>query len=479
MEFVAYYVIPYDNELFFKIREDAHIFQFDFNNFQWVDVSVDECYESHWKRIEADELFERILIVYETFSQYIFNEALKTTEGKEAFKDIVFGKEYTYYTDGQHVACQDENYNEYLCDKPILHLIEESFIDTSWQEIQRSDVIELMLCPTLPIMLDDAEIYTDEDNDIRAFTEDGRQFRISMETGDMNEVLDNQGIQKNWEKKDLDYVMNIEELLEVGLSGVMLDVMEETNKYLEQNAKELKKENIELGKDIFYYDDGFGDIYALDTNNNSFHVTSSKFEVVSRDIIDSKNWDRVNHLLFLSLAQFHEKRVEALKKEKAEYTIYDLKLFSNKEGEIWGSNKEGKAFAFDYLGRFVPVESLIDFNVSKDKEVSKIEAMLKQAEIRTDGEINEYLSICEEHFPNDYPEIGKDLGFFFKEKKEGGFNVYVADNDNNEFLCKIDRLILQKKGTIANENANPLPITDVIHTIIMDDIINKEKNDKE
>ena len=208
-------------------------------------------------------------------------------------------------------------------------------------------------------------------------------------------------------------------------------------------------------------------------------LTSSKLEVVSRDIIDSKNWDRVNHLFFLSLAQFHEKRVEALKKENAEYTIYDLKLFSNKEGEIWGSNKEGKAFAFNYFGRFVPVESLIDFNVSKDKEVSKIEAMLKQAEIRTDGEINDYLSICEEQFPNDYPEIGENLGFFFKENKESGFNVYVTDNNNNEFLCKIDRLILQKKGTIAHENANPLPITDVIHTIIMDDIINKEKNDKE
>ena len=280
------------------------------------------------------------------------------------------------------------------------------------------------------------KLYLDKNKDLRAFSNDGKEYRVSKLTGNASEVLDSKGVLPSYERVNESALVKFSDVYrpEYFITWFDLANMRELDKYLFKAKSELmEKHNITLGNDIWYYNNGFGNIFAVDNYDNEFNVLPEQLVPVKQGTIDRTSWEEINHLLALEQAKFYQRRKEDLKEKDCEILPYDLKLVQNDEGDYFGNDEKGNTYILELDGKFHLYTKEIEdeeYMYSASPDTVVMEMGQRKAMYFLMSYIKQYLPSFFEGQDEDEEE--SLLTLFVRGTKNGGYELFMKDSFNNE-----------------------------------------------
>lgn len=255
-----------------------------------------------WDKVPSDSVFNKIqsldsffikeleLYVFEMEDIKLFqNSFLKNipVEVQERLQALYFylkkshehcsasGIDFIFYKDNFGcVYAKDEKRNEYVCNEDFLTPIKKKTIKNSWKTVDKYFVLEYVKkysqykknLPTKKIDLSDLDLYISRNNDFAGITEDGREFRLSKVTGELEPVKKIHGLNFLWKNcskiEAIKYQFKKREEYR-GISAL--------NDYLKKcNDIQIEKGEKEIGKNLTFYKNDFGRVFAKDDKFNEY-----------------------------------------------------------------------------------------------------------------------------------------------------------------------------------------------------------------
>ena len=477
MKDILFYYSPCLTGNYHKIDEKGIIYKYNMENMGWIDISSNVCHpEPYWILIDEDELYETILKDYENNFLNVIEYMKLQPNRPQVFDDYVMGSSYTYYTNGEIVACQDENFNEYVCEKMYLQLINAQFISADWIKLERNQVIKMMNHTLMNIEIKDMELYLDSNNDIIAIDDECNNYRLSTTTGDVSIVDNKGGVNKNWKSIDKSYL----DTLDIEYEGILYDkdinARIEMKKYLQKNKTKLSKDKgIKLDTDLFYYVDSFTNVYAEDKNHNQYTITPKDI-LPLEEKKDLSKYERISPLEVLTLAKLRQDRIKTLKEKDPTYTVFDLDLFRNKDERVFGYTEEGQTYILADDGEFINLKEVDEYFTSFDctkNPISNIEVLSEQHFNSANSVLEMFIQEGTEKVFDDYNiEVGDEFNWYHKKDST---KLYFIDNKEQEFKCSEETFIPIKKGSINKKDYEPITTDYFIAYLLINAAIHDEE----
>ena len=461
LDFRVYGKLPLIGNIFFLIREDGHIFTFDYDTFKWSDVTGEITFDGTWELYDTSQQFDHAMVdAYEEISKRYNEEELEYQKKHPSFK---WGNALNFYKKNGQLRAKDENGNEYELKIPYMLASEEKLIDDSWKRFYRLDVLFEVGKFREIIRIYRLDLYKDKEGNLRAFSKDGKEYRVSKKTGYVNEVLDTKGVIDSYTPVSENFLVRFcdVERPEFFITWFDLENMRELDKYLLKNKKSLKeKHDIELGDDIRYYNSGWGNIYAVDSNKNEFNVLPKGLVPVDKKTVKTHEWEEINHLNALEYARFYQKRHKELKSKDAEILAVDLKIYQNDNDDFIGQAEDGKWYLLNDDGDFeIITQKMVRMGLDMTKnDAPKYGAVLHQGWAIAHSYLESYINFCYSKFSEEEKKQFNvdEIGLYTNKNKKEKIKLYIRDGNKNEYLCSEEGLLKVPTGTIK-KNCKKIP----------------------
>ena len=464
MNFVTHMKVPLINNMYFQIREDGHIFTFDFDTFKWSDVTDEISFDGTWEIFDTSQEFDHAMVdTYEELSMRYHKYDLHYWDTHPSFK---WGEALVYYKKGDQLRAKDEYGTEYELKVPYMLVSDKKIIDDSWERFYRLDVLFEVGKFREIIRIYRLDLYKDKEGNLRAFSKDGKEYRVSKKTGYVNEVLDTKGVISSYKPVSESFLVRFceEPHPELFITWFDLENMRELDKYIFKNKKSLKeKYDIDLGDDIRYYNSGWGNIYAVDSNKNEFNVLPKGLVPVEKKTVKTQEWDEINHLNALEYARFYQNKKKRLKNKDGNIYVTDLKIYTNDDDDFIGQAEDGKWYVLREDGSFeVVTQKMVKMGLDMTKnEALPYEAVIRQGWNLAYSYFVAYIETCREHFSEEEEKEFNDeeISLYATKDLSDKLKLYITDKNKNEYWCRGEMLEKVPKGTVK-KTCISIPVTE-------------------
>ena len=442
MDFIGFYTTPYPSGLFYKLREDGHIFSFDFVKFQWDDVSLSQEYNTGWASISEESLYNAILLVYVSFSLTFIKEV---QNGKDidtrGLIDIDSFKKYKYYKKDDKIVLVTDKKEKYLCDTVSLQETDNNLkIDRFYKEIKSFEVIPYILDEIGEVTLKDKELYLDPYGNIQAFSKEKVQYELNPRTGVFRILEENKGIENNYKEISNKEIGKYNISSDTVLKRKDIKNIIETNRYIKKNRESLlRKQNIFLGQDLVFYKNPFGKVYLSDERGQKFFVSTSHL-IPEQDVNFEKNFTKVRYEDALAMGRFYVKK-SRYHQYNNDVLPYDL-VFNSVGDKYWGRNEEGEVYHLNDYGYFEK-DSVYE-NILSDSSPCLTDIIKHQQDLKNKHRITEYISYCNSFLNNREKMLDSNMTFYIKD-----YELYIKDLESI-YKCNINSLTPLSDSSITS-----------------------------
>ena len=461
MDFIHHLQDPINKDIYYLIREDGHVFTFDYETFKWHDITLYNPALDGLKRFRTSQQFDHAMVT--TYEERALNYHKEEIKYFDTHKDFKWGEALYYFKKGDEIRARDENKTEYEGKVPYLLVSDEKIIDDSWTRINRLDALFEIGKFREIVKIYYMDVYLDQDGNIRGFDKNGKEYRISKKTGNLNEILDSKGVLPSYKMVNESIFSSFSDVpyFHYAITWLELANMREIDQYLFKAKKELLKDNIILGEDHQFYDNGWHDIYMRDSNLNEYHVEHKGLVPIEKGTIKNNKYKKIDYLEALEYAKFHEQQKAAFESGNHKIMYYDLQLKQNDYYDYldyYGYAEDGKCYSLDIKDGIFRLKN-------KDKDEPKDYKHYEYPPLPFQVALYQWQAIAENYFKS-YMKKGLKLldskkRVCFKYDLDEQFTIYISssnlqkaslyiiDNKGNEYKCQKESLIKLPKNTIS------------------------------
>lgn len=435
-----YFKNPLKGLSYFKLKEDGKLYELDIVTGMWNDITEFEEFSPVWEACEEKEIdYFRLFIYVQQSSNYFAEHSHEV-----GITDYKYGDNFDFYITDDGVYAIDEENNGYKCDSrlmvPTMSKIME--VEPDWAELSLEDAITYIENQN-GIFLSNMELYYDDNGNVQGFTKDLKQFCLNLKTGELNEVYDNVGIDENWKPCSISDPVFDDDNNEILLTVDQYEQMENLHNYLNLTN--------DYGRSFKYYERPFGDIYALDEDENTYFCSKQGLQQTEKKV-EIDGCIRISRFEVPGKVEEYNTHLEELFTK--EIKVQDLVCFSSPFGEVNGITEDGRKYLLsDETGELEQIERE-DLLKNSWHFISVTEAMKIQAIFKGRVEYKTYIEYFRERIAADgITEPDSQFEFFLEDLGQNdvgdkAYNVYAIDELYNEYKCTSDSMEMADEGTI-------------------------------
>ena len=438
-----YYKNPLDNLNYYRLENEGNLFELDIMSGQWNEITEYKEFSPEWEQCEEDEInYFRLFIYVEQSSKY-FAEHSESV----GITDYKYGDNFDFYITSEGVVAVDENHYCYQCSPKIILPMMQTIMEIpeDWAKLALENAMDYI--ENLEgIFLTDMELYYDENGDVQGFTKDMRQFKLTLKTGELNEVFHNIGINEDWKECSIADPIFDDDKNEIVHTVEHYKNLCSLHEYLELTG--------DYGKYFVYYENPFGCVYAIDESGQEYLCSEEGLEKIPEGSIN-RGWMRINRFFVPGDIETYYKRKSELPTK--EITLMDMVIFISPFDEINGITEDNRLYMLSKEdGELHQIESSRLLYKSW-LNISVAQAMKIQAIYKGEAEYRNYIEYFRGQIEAEgVVTPGEDFKFFGEplgENDEGimQYNFYAIDNLYNEYSCSANIMELIKPGTVSRE----------------------------